>query len=306
MPPDIGGYAHHSYVAALAEFGTPLPLPRAGAWLLTSAIGTSSLTDAFGPYPLFSAENPQALDLELCELSGEIVSVYAVTDPLRDEQLPFLHQAFTAVTPYKPHYIVDLSIGFDTYMHRHHRRYAKRALAQLVIEMPDSPLAYLDEWCGFYNDLCARHGIVGLRRFSRASFAAQLQVPGCRYVRAIHNNEPVGGFICYVDRGRAYAHLIATSPLGQSLAAQYALYWTAIETFRNEAHTFDLGGVPGNAGTAATGLAFFKSGWATSTRMTHFCRRILNATAYDKLVAEAGGGNPQHFPAYRTGILGDS
>jgi hypothetical protein len=303
---DWGGYADHCYAAALSEFGTPLPLPRSGACLLASPIGKTGLTDAFGTYPLFAVDNPQALGRDLLELSSSIVSVYAVSDPLREEQLPYLQQAFDTIRPYKPHYIVDLRIAFDAYMHRHHRRYAKRAMVQADIELVARPTQYLDEWCGFYSDLCARHGIGGLRRFSRKSFAGQLHVNGCRYFRALHNGEPVGGFICYVDRGRAYAHLIATNPLGQSLAVQYALYWTAIDVLRGEARTFDLGGVPGNAGAPATGLAFFKSGWATSTRMTHFCQRVLNTAAYDRLVALAGGGNPDHFPAYRTGILGES
>lgn len=300
------GYAHRDYAAALSEFGVPLALERSGAWLLTSPIGSTSFTDAFGPYPLFSVENPEFLADELRACADALVSIYAISDPLRDEQLPFLRQAFDVVRSYKPHYVVDLSIGFDAYMRRHHRRYAKRAFDQLEVVEADRPIDHLDEWTGFYINLAERHRITGLRRFSHHSFRRQLDVPGCHYFRALRGSEAVGGFICYLDRGRAYAHLIATSPIGQSLHAQYALYWSAIEAFRQKASHFDLGGVPGAAGAGNNGLAFFKAGWSTSTRNAYFCSRILDTKTYHRLAGPNHGTITSHFPAYRASILGAS
>ena len=53
-------------------------------------------------------------------------------------------------------------------------------------------------------------------------------------------------------------------------------------------------------------LAFFKSRWSTSTRMAHFCGRILNRKVYDCLTDQAGSTAGDFFPAYRSGILGES
>jgi hypothetical protein len=298
------GYASPAYALALAEFGEPLALPRSGGSLLTAAVRDSGYRDAFGPYPLFSAEHPEGLAEDLEQLKDRYVSVYVVSDPLRERQTPYFEAAFDFVRDYKPHYIVDLDIGFERYLKRHHRRYAKRAFEQIEVEQAADPAMHVAEWSWFYEGLCERHGISGLRRFSALSFAGQMRVPGCHYFRALHHGKAVGGFMCYLDRHRAYAHLIATTPQGQDLLAQYALYWSAIEFFRGTAGLFDLGGVPGGMDATAGGLAFFKAGWSTSVRQSRFCGRILNRAAYDKLCAGHSGGGSGHFPAYRAGILG--
>lgn len=303
-PGEPAGYASRRYVQSLAEFGSPVQLSRSGGWLLAAGIGDNGLRDAFGPYPTFTVEHPEYLDQDLAALKDDLVSVYVVSDPLRDDQLRHFVTAFDFVRLYKPHYVVDLDIGFGRYLRRHHRRYAGRALAQVEIVRAADPASHIDEWTALYAELCGRHRITGLRRFSAASFAVQLTVPGCHYFRALHEGEVVGGFICYLDRGRAYAHLISTTPPGQTLLAQYALYWTAIEYFRGKARLFNLGGVPGGMNASASGLSFFKSGWSTSQRSAMFCGRILNKPLYERLSAANQSQAAEHFPAYRSGILG--
>lgn len=154
-----------------------------------------------------------------------------------------------------------------------------------------------------YQCLVARHGITGLRAFSPQALAHQLSVPGCHYFRAIHEDSAVGALICYLDRGVAYVHLISTTPLGQKLMAQYALYWNAIEYFRGRARWFALGAVPGSSdGESGKDLAFFKRGWATATCLAYFCAKTLNRTRYDELCGSLGAGVSDHFPAYRGGV----
>lgn len=303
---ELAGYASSAYVQSLAAFGAPVALSRSGGWLLAAGIGDSGYRDAFGPYPMFAVEHSEHLAEDLDALKDELVSVYVVSDPLRGEQLGHFSSAFDFVRTYKPHYIVDLATSFDSYLRRHHRRYAKRALEQVEVVCVPDPASYAAEWAALYEELCVRHRITGLRRFSAAAFAAQLAVPGCHYFRALQGSEAVGGFICYADRGRAYAHLISTTSRGQTLLAQYALYWAAIEFFRDRARLFDLGGIPGGMDAAESGLSFFKSGWSTSIRNAMFCGRILNAAAYERLCMANPGGNQGHFPAYRSGILGAS
>jgi hypothetical protein len=306
MPDLICGYASAQYAQSLREFGEPLCLPRSGGWLLAAAIGNTSYRDAFGPYPLFAAEKPHLLAQDFAELPIDLVSVYAVSDPLREDQLPTYEWAFDFVRPYKCHYIVDLSITFDKYLCYHHRRYTARALEQVQVTLASCPASFATEWTDLYSALCERHSITGLRRFSPQSFAAQLRIPGCHYFRAFHRGNSVGGLVCFVDRGRAYGHLISTTGLGQRLLAQYALYWTAIEFFRGCAKVLDLGGVPDGLTPEQSGLAFFKSRWSTSTRMAYFCGRILNPKVYGQLTHGVGSKAGNLFPAYRSGILGES
>jgi len=45
------GYGDPAYVASLVHQGTPLQLPRSGAWLLERPIEGCGLRDAVGPYP---------------------------------------------------------------------------------------------------------------------------------------------------------------------------------------------------------------------------------------------------------------
>jgi hypothetical protein len=302
----VGGYASSQYAHSLAEFGEPLSLHRSVGWILATAIPNSCYRDAFGPYPLFAAEHPELLVQDFAELPRDLVSLYVVADPLREDQLPAYELAFDFVRPYKLHYVVDLSITFDKYLGYHHRRYAARALEQIQVILANDPAAFATEWTDLYGALCARHSITGMRRFSRPAFDAQLRVPGCHYFRAFHGEELVGGLVCYLDRGRAYGHLISTTALGQRLLAQYALYWTAIEYFRGCATTLHLGGLPDEPAPEKSRLAFFKSRWSTSTRMAHFCGRILNRKIYDCLTDRAGSKAGDLFPAYRSGILGES
>jgi hypothetical protein len=48
-------------------------------------------------------------------------------------------------------------------------------------------------------------------------------------------------------------------------------------------------------------LRQFKAGWATGTRQTFLCGRILQPDAYDSLSAERVAGKTTYFPAYREG-----
>ncbi len=298
------GYANSGYVQSLAEFGTPLALSRSGGWLLSVAFRDSGYRDAFGPYPLFAVEHPASLAEDIAGLKEDLVSIYAVSDPLREDQIAHFEKAFDFVRPYKSHFVVDLDVGFDRYLGRHHRRFVRQAFRKLEVERAADPAAHVAEWCGLYEELCVRREIVGLRRFSAAAFTAQLSVPGCHYFRALRNGTAVGGLVCYLDRDRAYGHLTSSTALGRDLFAPYGLIWTAIEFFRGKARLFDLGGVPGGMNATADGLASFKSGWSTTLREARFCGRILNRAVYDKLSLAHAGGGSGHFPAYRAGILG--
>jgi len=296
-----GGYAHPSYVQTLAEFGAPIHLPSADAWLLRRPIPGCADVDAIGAYPFFACADYARLREDLSG-STDLVSVGVVPDPFSFGDVALLRAAFHHVVPFKTQYLADLETGFDRYLSRHHRRDARRGLANFAIECASEPAVHAGEWADLYQDLVVRRALSGLRAFSRASLAGQLAVPGCRYFRALRDGTVHGVAVCYIDRGVAYLHLTSSTVLGRKLSAQYALIWSAIEHCRSVARWFVLGSVPGLSEEENTGLSFFKAGWATATCQGYFCGHVTNAHRYEALCARRGGTGPA-FPAYRADPL---
>ena len=294
------GYAHDYYAASLAEFGDPVFLPRTHSWLLARRIGESRYKDAIGAYPFFACQNFAEVTTELIDLASQFVTVSLVPDPFCGVSPVQLKASFDIVLPFKTHYLVDLEVSFDRYLRRHHRRYAKRSLSFVAVELAGDASLYSSEWAELYAHLVARHQITGIRAFTAKALAGQLSVPGCHYFRALHEGSAVGALVCYLDRGVAYAHLISTSPLGQKLIAQYALYWTAIEYFRERARWFALGAISGLSDSGNEGLTFFKRGWATAKCQAFFCGKILDRTRYNELCQSRP--TTDYFPQYRNGL----
>lgn len=295
------GYAHALYAESLAEFGTAVRLEEAGATLLKRRIPNADGHDCIGCYPLFVCERVERLRSDLERLASDIVSVALVTDPWSEADAETLAGMFDVVRPFKTHYVVDLDVPFDAYLHRHHRRYAKRALVKADVTLATEPPRHADEWAQLYQRLVVRHGIRGLAAFSPRALSLQLEVPGCHYFRAVVDGQAEAALVCFLDRGVAYAHLISTTAEGQSAGLQYALYWTAIEAFRGRAKWFALGSTPGlSDASSATGLGFFKAGWATGTCQSYFCGRIQDRDEYERLCAPRPDGQSSFFPAYRS------
>jgi hypothetical protein len=211
------------------------------------------------------------------------------------------------VIPYKQHHVTDLERPVADLLGRHHRRSVQKALRRVEVSTCPAPFAMLDEWCILYGQLSARHGITGLRAFSRVAFERQFGVPGMVGFRASVDGETVGLHLWYVRDQVAYGHLGATSARGYEYMASYALYWHAIEYFGERVRWLDLGGVPGlSDGESAEGLRRFKAGWATDARPTFLCGRVLQSSAYARLTRDRVVGKTTYFPAYRCGEFSSS
>jgi hypothetical protein len=296
----LTGYRHRQYAESFAEVGTPRELPRCGGWLIERSIAGSSSRDAMGCYPLFDCRNWRELPFDLADLSESLVSILLVTNPFGAVDESDLRRWFDVVIPYKQHYVTDLEQ--PALAGRMHRRNVRRARRSVEVTVCPDPGARLDEWCALYGELVVRHGITGLRTFSRVSFEKQLAVPGLVMFRAAVDDETVGLHLWYLDDRVAYGHLGATSARGYEVMASYALYGYAIRHFRTRARWLDLGGVAGlSEGDSADGLRQFKAGWATGTRQSFLCGRILQPGPYASLAAERGAGATAYFPAYRDG-----
>lgn len=323
------GYLSQDYAGSLSEFGQPLHLPRAGAWLLVRGIAPAGnprddgdarghgaagdahdaggvrdacdLRDAMGCYPLLACERWEALAEDLSALGTRLVSVTAVSDPFADCDAATVQAAFPdLVRPFKRHFVCELGGDLDAMISPHHRRCARKAARKVDGEVLGRPLDHLAEWLELFEPFARARGVGGIRAFSSAAFERQLAVPGVFAVRAVRGSCTVGMQIWMLHGRVAYGHALALSDEGYRLGAGYALYRFALEQLAARVDFCDLGAVPGCDDAAAAGLAAFKAGWSNARRTAYLCGRISNPAAYARLAAGAAGG---YFPAYRRGEL---
>jgi hypothetical protein len=303
-PPRLG-YRDPCYVASLTADGVPRRLPGADGWIIERAIPDSPLRDAMGPYPLFDCADWQALPDELPALrESGLVSLVLVGDPFTGEAAREAWPGFDLVRPFKRHYLADLECPPGRAVSRHHRYYARRAAREIEVAVAERPLAHLDEWCGLYGQLVARHGIGDLRSFSRPAFARLLQVPGLLLFRALRQGRAVGAQIILAQDEVAHAHLAAFSDEGYRLGASYALDWAALEYLRGRARYLNWGGGLGVPEAAADGLARYKQGWSTHSRLAYLLGAVLRPAEYTRLCRAREVLGSGYFPAYRQGEYG--
>ena len=297
------GYLHSLYSQSLIEFGEPLELPASKGWLLKRQISGFSYQDAMWTYPLFSCPNWRELHLDLDELQGQLVSVSVVTDPFGEYDLAYLQTCFKDVAfPFKQHFIVDLSRPMESFVNPHHRRKAKKALAELTVEQCVNVEEYLDDWVGLYCNLIERHHIKGMVAFSRNSFAGQFKVPGMVAFRAVSNGETVGMLLWYIEDKIGYYHLGAYSPRGYELGASFALFWVAIQRFAESGlQWLNIGAGAGVGNDSTDGLTRYKKGWSTGTKTAYFCGRILDYQKYQEITQTKEIHATNFFHAYRLG-----
>jgi len=298
-PTSDEGYLHPAYAASLAEYGTPVQLRACGGWLLIRDIPGTPHRDAMSLYPLFCCRDWRAVAGDLRELEDDLVSVTVITNPADDYSTDDLQQAFDTVHPFKQHYLVDTDLPLEETVSKSHQRLARRALKDVQVEVCEQPVNYLNEWLSLYATLARRHGVSGMRAFSRQAFATQLAVPGMTMFRAIHQGETVGMDLWYLQDGVAQGHLVACSERGYRLRAAYATKWTMLQHFYDKVRYVNLGGLAGTSDAENSGLAHFKKGWANTTRTAFLCGRVLDSEIYRRLADAAPAAD--YFPAYRAG-----
>jgi len=299
---DVTGYLHSAYAASLAEFGSPRLLPRSGGWILERAIPGCADRDAMGCYPVFACRDWAQLPLDVAGLGHDIVSLVLVSDPFGAYTPADLSRSFPDhVALFKEHFVADLDHISPATIAKHHRHYARRALAQVQVELCPDPAAFLDEWVELYTTLTERRGLTGIQAFSRTAFARQLCVPGIVVFRATERGRTVAAHLWYVQGDVAHSHLAAASERGYGVMAAYALYSCALEYFRGKVRWLALGAGAGTRRGDADGLSRFKRGWATDTRNVYLCARICDRKRYAALAAERKGSSGRYIPAYRQG-----
>jgi len=297
------GFAHPGYAESLSEFGVPRELGRCCGWVLERPIAGGGDRDAMGCYPLFVCRDWSALRDDLDSLADELVCLSMVTDPFGAYDEALLQRCFDRVIPFKEHFVADLTLPRESFVTRHHRKYARKALRSLSIEISEEPIRYLDEWTGLYGELTKKFNVSGVRAFSRSSFARQLSLPGAVMLRALYQGEVVAAHLLFVQDDVCYGHLVGVTPVGQEMLASYALYWSELEYFAGKARWLDWGAGAGIS-SGDGGLTQFKRGWSTGTRTSYFCGRIFDRQRYEEIHRASGVGDTNYFPAYRQGEFG--
>jgi hypothetical protein len=295
-----GGYASLAYAQSLDEFGTVRPLPASGGSLLVRTIGGSDARDGMGCYPVFSCSRWNALGQDLDYLAEDLVSVCLVTDPFADVTSSQLAGTFPDVCyPYKDHYVVDLQQPLDHVVASHHRRNVRKAMKLVEVHPESSGPELLQTWQALYGNLVARHGITGLARFSPASFARQVRVPGFTAFAGRCEGQTCGVVLWYVCGDVAYYHLAAYSDRGYDAGASFALFWESLSHFASIGVRWAALGAGAGVNSTESGLTRFKQGWATETRPVYFCGRVLQPQMYRRL-SENRIASSSFFPAYRS------
>ena len=300
------GYEHSDYAASLADFGTPMHLEHADAWILKRRIPGSVYSDGMGTYPLFFCKNWASLASDLMNTKAGMISFSAVTDPFAacDERL--LRSIFDVVKPFKEHFVTDMQVPIESIVSKSHLENARRALRGVRVDICEQPQDFIEEWQMCFSNLVQRHGLQGIKAFSRRAFEIQLRIPGLVMFRATEkaSGKALGHDLWYHQGDIAYAHLAAFDEKGYSLRAGYATKWHVLEYFRGRVSFLDFGGVAGvnRVERPASGLGHFKSGWATGRKPNYFCGKILDTSAYAELSQTQAEPQPaSYFPAYRLG-----
>ena len=296
--PIFAAYAAREYAFSLVEFGQPLELPRSGAWLLKRPIPGSTEHDAMGCYPIFSAQNWRGLASDLSDYGPRLVSVALVTDPFGDYREDLLSKSFDRVMPFKEHFVADFSKPL--HVSKHHSYYARKSASAVEIDAGPVPEGFCAQWTELYASVVRRHGLKGIKAFSRSAFEQQLSVPGIAVFRATEAGTLIGAHLWYQHEDVAYSHLAAATERGYQLNCSYAIYAAALEYFRPRAKRIDFGGGAGTE-TRQDGLSWFKQGWSNSFQTAYFCGKILNPESYHALSKAARQEESIYFPAYRTG-----
>ena len=185
------GYANPAYAQSLAEFGTPLELPRSGGWVLEREIPGTKLRDAMGCYPLLVCRDWKGLREDLEELAARrsLISLGVVPDLFGDHDRALLEETFgDVVIPFKEHFITDMHKPLAESVSRHHRKYARKALQEIECDVVADAPGFLDEWVELHRNLVARHDAKGIRAYSPRAFAAQLAIPGTAAPRSARSS----------------------------------------------------------------------------------------------------------------------
>ncbi|MEP2151691.1 MAG: hypothetical protein ABJI43_15410 [Roseobacter sp.] len=291
-------YTNLGYAQSLAGPDQIVVSETLGVPLRLRVIPGSDLMDAAGIYPISpNLRKPPPADLKVELQRMGAVTLVLVSDPLVPVSPSSL---FDILRPYKPHHVIDHSVGPANYS-KHHRaevRRARRKCTARQINLAD----HLKDFTGLYDVLIGRHGLAKMHRFDAAHFAHLAANPQAfPTFGAFVDSRLVSAHIWArddtLDGAYAYSHLAASDDEGYATGAAYAVNDEAIRSMR-DCKMITLGGAPD--GATGDGLDRFKRGFANTTLTSFLCGVIAEPTAYNALSSRIERSSRQaFFPIYR-------
>ena len=296
-----GSYLNSDYALSFEEQYNPIRFEVSKGLILRRKIQGVDLYDAMGCYPLFFCEDWSSLQIDIENNDLELISLTVVTDPFGGYDDALLGSCFNSlVVPFKDHFVADLSKDPEDFVNKHNRRYAKKALKAVSVEVTNNPIDLSDVWVEMYRNLISRHSINGVAAFSEETLRRQLNVSGAVIIAARNGSQVVGITVWYLQNNVAYYHLGAYSDEGYNLRASYAIFLKAIEYFQKIGVPWlNIGAGAGAQNNGRDGLSRFKTGWSTGTKTAFLCGHIFNYESYNKLARMKGNIHSSYFPAYR-------
>ena len=292
-------YAAPGYAASVAGGAK---IVRVAAWdvpVLLRAIPGTDRVDAAGCVPLTPLPPDADLRAGLDELRAQgAVSVVLVADPLGGPTSETLAAAFDICRPFKTHYVVERG-ATPPKPRRDHRQRIAEATKIFFVRIFDLENE-IEGVAALHRDQLLLHGIKLPIEDAQHQIRALARLPGTRVAGAFRDGRLESAVLFVAGTRTAYNHLTGTSAVGRAHGAHAACYAAAIDSFPLGT-TIDLGGVPGLRDDPNHGLALFKRGFATTTRMAWLCGAILDRPAYAALSAVDVG---DFFPAYRAPAVG--
>ncbi|MCK4818096.1 hypothetical protein KA005_20165 [bacterium] len=92
-----------------------------------------------GCYLLFCCRDWSKLRQDVEALENEFVSLTLVTDTFGEFELDELRKCFNPVIRFKEHFITNLFLPVKDVISRYHRKYSRRALHNVQVEVTGEP-----------------------------------------------------------------------------------------------------------------------------------------------------------------------
>jgi hypothetical protein len=294
-------YASKSYAETLFHMGRSVDVPEWGSYVIARSIPGGLGEDIIGCYPLSILRPDADISAGLVRLrNAGFVSATLILDDFHRPSTDVLESTFDLVRPFKTHFLhrgplSNYKPGRD---HRYKINRAYRTVATKTINLVD----HIDGWIALYDGLTERHNLSGMHVFPRDCYEMLARIPGIHTIGGFIGEEMVSCHIWVVHKGRVHSHLTASSALGYTNRAAYAVSDTSIKYFA-DAELINFGGGAGLGADANDGLTQFKRGFSNDQAKSYICGSVLDRAAYERLSHKKEVSRDEYFPAYRNPVL---
>lgn len=288
------------YTNAFSINGNIVLLPRCNGSVLRRSIDDCERTDLTSPYPLFLCENLEEIPHDIDALKRESdVSLTLRTNIFDHEKLSEVKSTFDIVSPFKTHYVADLTTPWREFVSRRCRRYAAKAESFFEISVVDEASRYASLLMSLNQNILNRVSATSNPDLTLSVFQKLLKLPESVLIVA-RDEFGVQGLAFYLTSGDyVLAHTLGATDEGRAKSVVYGLYGHALDYFQDNMHMIDFGGNVGATDNTNSSLSAFKNAWSNHTQQSYICGKILDPDLYMQLSQRSRNSITNYFPRYR-------